>query len=187
MKQALAFLPVRPEQVLVDGCRVRELQIAQQTSLLCRPGPAMKQTPETVSGSAGLLLFRRSAGRTEFLLGHPGGSFWAKKDEGAWPIPKGLITAREKPLTAARREFAEEIGHRPRGKAVALGEVDGVAAKVRTASAVSRARPGAVVHAQGGTLKNPEGAGDVSLSAPRGSRFPGTLPLTSCCRTRAGA
>jgi predicted NUDIX family NTP pyrophosphohydrolase len=56
------------------------------------------------------------------LLGHPGGPFWSKKDAGAWTIPKGLIAAGETKLAAARREFAEETGYRPRGRAIALGE-----------------------------------------------------------------
>ena len=58
----------------------------------------------------------------EVLLGHPGGPFWRNKDLGAWSIPKGLITDGEVPLAAAKREFAEETGHRPRGKARPLGE-----------------------------------------------------------------
>jgi predicted NUDIX family NTP pyrophosphohydrolase len=61
-------------------------------------------------------------GIIEVLLGHPGGPFWSNKDEAAWTIPKGLIVAGETPLAAARREFAEETGHRPRRKAMALGE-----------------------------------------------------------------
>jgi predicted NUDIX family NTP pyrophosphohydrolase len=56
------------------------------------------------------------------LLGHPGGPFWAKKEEGVWTIPKGLINPGETPLAAARREFAEETGYRPRGMAIPLGE-----------------------------------------------------------------
>jgi predicted NUDIX family NTP pyrophosphohydrolase len=72
--------------------------------------------------SAGLLLFRRSGGEIEILLGHPGGPFWRRKDEGAWTIPKGLIAPGEKPLSAALREFAEETGHHPEGDAIALGD-----------------------------------------------------------------
>lgn len=60
--------------------------------------------------SAGLLLFRRRAGRLEILLAHPGGPFWAKKEAGAWTIPKGEIEGEEDPLQTAVREFAEEIG-----------------------------------------------------------------------------
>ena len=53
--------------------------------------------------SAGLLMFRLSNGALQVLLVHPGGPFWAKKDEGAWSIPKGELAAGEAPLTAARR------------------------------------------------------------------------------------
>jgi predicted NUDIX family NTP pyrophosphohydrolase len=70
--------------------------------------------------SAGLLLFRDASGRLEVLLVHPGGPFWAKKDAGAWSIPKGEIGDGEDALTAARREFEEETGVRPVGEALAL-------------------------------------------------------------------
>lgn len=60
--------------------------------------------------SAGILLYRRGASGVEVLLAHPGGPFWAKKDEGAWSIPKGEIGAQEDPQAAARREFFEETG-----------------------------------------------------------------------------
>jgi len=63
--------------------------------------------------SAGLLLFRDGPAGLEVLLVHPGGPFWARKDAGAWTIPKGLIEADEEPLTAARREFTEETGVSP--------------------------------------------------------------------------
>jgi predicted NUDIX family NTP pyrophosphohydrolase len=72
--------------------------------------------------SAGLLMFRRSGEILEVLLGHPGGPFWFAKDEGAWTIPKGLIGSGETALAAAKREFAEETGHRPKGKLRPLGE-----------------------------------------------------------------
>lgn len=70
--------------------------------------------------SAGLLLYRDAAGRLEVLLVHPGGPFWAKKDAGAWSIPKGEIAEGEDPLAAAKREFEEETGTRPTGEAIAL-------------------------------------------------------------------
>lgn len=60
--------------------------------------------------SAGLLIHRRIAGVFEFLLVHPGGPFWARKDEGAWSIPKGLIGDTEDELEAAKREAEEELG-----------------------------------------------------------------------------
>lgn len=70
--------------------------------------------------SAGILLFRDPAGRLEVLLVHPGGPFWAKKDAGAWTIPKGAIEEGEEPLAAARREFEEETGTRLVGEALPL-------------------------------------------------------------------
>jgi predicted NUDIX family NTP pyrophosphohydrolase len=68
--------------------------------------------PET---SAGILVFRRSGTGAEFLLAHPGGPFWAKRDQGAWSIPKGLVGESEETLAAARREFAEETGQAVEG------------------------------------------------------------------------
>lgn len=73
--------------------------------------------------SAGLLLFRYPAGtggKIEVLLAHPGGPYWARKDDGAWSIPKGEIADDEEPLAAARREFEEETGHAAEGEFVAL-------------------------------------------------------------------
>jgi predicted NUDIX family NTP pyrophosphohydrolase len=70
--------------------------------------------------SAGILMYRRRDGELQVLLGHPGGPFWAKKDAGAWSIPKGEIDEGEDPLAAAKREFAEETGLRPDGELVAL-------------------------------------------------------------------
>jgi predicted NUDIX family NTP pyrophosphohydrolase len=70
--------------------------------------------------SAGLLLFRRRASILEVLLVHPGGPFWARKDDGAWSIPKGEIERDEDVLAAARREVEEETGARPAGTFIAL-------------------------------------------------------------------
>jgi predicted NUDIX family NTP pyrophosphohydrolase len=71
--------------------------------------------------SAGLLVHRGIEGGVEFLLAHPGGPFWAQRDEGAWSIPKGLIEQGEDILAAARREFEEEIGLPVSGEFHALG------------------------------------------------------------------
>src|SRR5579863_5703463 len=73
--------------------------------------------------SAGLVMYRIRGGQLEFLLVHPGGPFWAKKDAGAWFIPKGEVNPEEDLLAAAKREFAEEIGFRPEGSFVSLGSV----------------------------------------------------------------
>jgi len=73
-----------------------------------------------VRNSAGLLPYRETASVLEVLLVHPGGPFWAKKDEGAWSIPKGEIGDGEDPLAAAMREFTEETGFIPEGDFLAL-------------------------------------------------------------------
>ena len=70
--------------------------------------------------SAGLLLYREGAEGLEVLLVRPGGPFWARKDAGAWSIPKGEFADGEDPLRAAQREFEEETGTRPEGEFVAL-------------------------------------------------------------------
>lgn len=73
--------------------------------------------------SAGILLYRDAHPR-QLLLVHPGGPLWARRDLGAWSIPKGQIEPGEDPLAAARREFAEELGSPPPdGEPVSLGEV----------------------------------------------------------------
>jgi predicted NUDIX family NTP pyrophosphohydrolase len=60
--------------------------------------------------SAGILLYRRVASGTQVFLVHPGGPYWAWKDEGSWSVPKGLVDAAEDELAGARREFEEETG-----------------------------------------------------------------------------
>ena len=60
--------------------------------------------------SAGILLFRRTRGGLEVLLGHMGGPLWSRREEAAWTVPKGEYLADEQPLAAARREFSEELG-----------------------------------------------------------------------------
>ncbi|MDH6623119.1 putative NUDIX family NTP pyrophosphohydrolase [Streptomyces sp. LBL] len=87
--------------------------------------------------SAGLLLFRRSGHGTEVLLGHMGGPFFARRDAGAWTVPKGEYDADEPAWDAARREFQEELGlPPPDGEAVPLGEVRQTNGKIVTAWAV---------------------------------------------------
>lgn len=65
--------------------------------------------------SAGLLLYRSGEGAVEVLLVHPGGPYWAKRDDGAWSLPKGEYGAHEDPLEVAIREFREELGVDPPG------------------------------------------------------------------------
>jgi predicted NUDIX family NTP pyrophosphohydrolase len=80
--------------------------------------------------SAGLLMYRRRGRTLEVLLVHPGGPFWAKKDLGAWSIPKGEIDPGEDPLAAARRELAEETGFSTEGVFQPLGPITQAGGKV---------------------------------------------------------
>jgi len=68
-------------------------------------------------------MHRRRGGAIEVLLVHFGGPFWARRDEGAWAIPKGLIEPGETPEAAARREFAEELGAKAQGPLLPLGRI----------------------------------------------------------------
>ncbi len=84
--------------------------------------------------SAGILLFRRSGvGEVEFLLVHPGGPFWKRKDQGAWTIPKGQIEHEEEARACAIRELEEELGRAPAldpGQLIELGSIKQRAGKV---------------------------------------------------------
>jgi predicted NUDIX family NTP pyrophosphohydrolase len=84
-----------------------------------------------VTESAGILLYRRVEGGVEVLIAHPGGPFWAGKDDHAWSIPKGEIGAGEEPLAAALREFEEESGcPAPDGSPRYLGTIRQRAGKI---------------------------------------------------------
>ena len=83
--------------------------------------------------SAGVLLYRVGDDAVEVLIGHPGGPFWARKDDGAWSIPKGEYEPPEGAAAAARREFTEELGLPvPAGSLIELGEVTQPRGKVVT-------------------------------------------------------
>jgi predicted NUDIX family NTP pyrophosphohydrolase len=87
--------------------------------------------------SAGVLLYRICDGVVEVLIAHPGGPFWARKDDGAWSIPKGEHTDGDDPWLAAQREFSEEIGlSLPAGPRVDLASLKQAGGKVVTAFAV---------------------------------------------------
>lgn len=73
--------------------------------------------------SAGLLMYRIKNNQLEFFLAHPGGPFWKTKDLGVWSIPKGEVEENEEIFDAAKREFEEETGIKPRGEFTELGEV----------------------------------------------------------------
>jgi predicted NUDIX family NTP pyrophosphohydrolase len=90
----------------------------------------MARRPREVS--AGLLVYRHSAAGLEVLLAHPGGPFWARKDAGAWTIPKGLAEAAadSELIATAQREFTEETGFIARGPFLPLHPVRQVSGKV---------------------------------------------------------
>ncbi|MEV6833414.1 NUDIX domain-containing protein [Streptomyces sp. NPDC051133] len=103
-------------------------------------------TVRTTKRSAGLLVFRHTDEGLQVLLGHMGGPLWAKKEAGAWTVPKGEYAPDEPAWEAARREFREELGLAPPdGEAVPLGEVAQRNGKIVTAWAVEGdLDPGAV-------------------------------------------
>ena len=87
--------------------------------------------------SAGLLLYRVTDDAIEVLIGHPGGPFWARKDEGAWSIPKGEYVEGEDPWAAAQREFEEELGKAaPAGPRIDFAPLKQPSGKIITAFAV---------------------------------------------------
>ena len=86
--------------------------------------------------SAGLLLYRKDGDSVEVFLVHPGGPFWAKKDEGAWSIPKGEFVDGEEALEAAKREFQEETGFAVKGRFEALEPVKQASGKIVYAWAI---------------------------------------------------
>ncbi len=111
--------------------------------------------------SAALLLFRRRGGELEVLLAHPGGPLWAKRDAGAWSVPKGEIEPGEEPLAVARREFEEETGQRaPDGEVVSLGEVRQKSGKLVTAWAAEGDLDPSTAKSNTFPLEWPPGSGD---------------------------
>lgn len=112
--------------------------------------------------SAGILLFRRTDHGPEVLLGHMGGPFFARRDAGAWTVPKGEYEDGEPPWDAARREFREELGlPPPEGEAVWLGEVRQAGGKAVTAWAVEADLDPATVEPGTFTMEWPPRSGRV--------------------------
>ncbi len=109
--------------------------------------------------SAGLLLYRWSSGPLEVLLVHPGGPFWARKDLGAWSIPKGMIEEGEDALAAARREFSEETGAVATGPFEALQSVKMRGGKVIQAWAVEGEFDVTTLHSTEFTIEWPPRSG----------------------------
>ncbi|TFV57363.1 NUDIX domain-containing protein [Mycobacterium sp. PS03-16] len=112
--------------------------------------------------SAGVLLYRVVDGIVEVLLAHPGGPFWARRDDGAWSIPKGEYAEDEDPWAAACREFTEELGvAAPTGEAVRLDPVRQAGGKVVTAFAVPGDLDPQTAVSNTFTLEWPRGSGRV--------------------------
>jgi predicted NUDIX family NTP pyrophosphohydrolase len=115
-----------------------------------------------VKRSAGLLLYRHTDHGIEVLLGHMGGPFFARRDAGAWTVPKGEYDPDEAAWDAARREFQEELGLAPPdGQAVPLGEVRQTNGKIVTAWAVEADLDVATVVPGSFTMEWPRGSGRI--------------------------
>ena len=120
--------------------------------------------------SAGMLLFRRTAGKLEIFLAHPGGPFWTRQEEGTWTIPKGVIEEGEDPLDAAQREFREETGIQPQPPFLPLGSI--------------RQKAGKTVHAwawEGDADAARITSNDMRTEWPRGSGRWLTFPEVDRC------
>jgi predicted NUDIX family NTP pyrophosphohydrolase len=140
--------------------------------------------------SAGLLLYRTSDDGIEVLLGHPGGPFWARRDDGVWTIPKGEYAEDEDPWAAAQREFREELGlSAPSGPRLDMAPVKQPGGKIITAYAVCGDLD--VTRSKSNTfeLEWPKGSGKVkvfpeldrvgwfAIEAARAKLLKGQLPL----------
>lgn len=111
--------------------------------------------------SAGILCYRYRAQTLEVFLVHPGGPFWAKRDDAAWSIPKGLIEGGEEPLAAARREFFEETGFEASGECFALGQLKQHSGKIVHAWALQMDLDAGQVKSNTFSLEWPKGSGKV--------------------------
>ena len=109
--------------------------------------------------SAGILLFRRPAGALELLLVHPGGPYWARKDAGAWSIPKGEHGDGEDAVDCARREFQEETGIVPHPPFLPLGSIRQKAGKTVHAWAWEGDADAEAVHSNTMRTEWPRGSG----------------------------
>lgn len=112
--------------------------------------------------SAGFLMYRRREGELQVLLAHPGGPFWAHRDEGAWSIPKGELEAGEEPLAAARREFEEETGVVPEGPFLQLPSVEQKNRKLVHAWAFEGDCDPAAIRSNTFTMEFPRGSGKMA-------------------------
>jgi len=110
--------------------------------------------------SAGVLLYRARDGVIEVLIAHPGGPFWARKDDGVWSIPKGEYTDGEDPWTVAQREFSEELGLAvPAGPRIDLGALQQPSGKMVTVFAVQGDLDATDTHSNTFEVEWPKGSG----------------------------
>lgn len=148
--------------------------------------------------SAGLLMFRRLAGRPlEVLLAHPGGPYWARRDLGAWTIPKGEYTD-EDPLTAARREFQEETGFEPAGPFIELTTIEQKSGKLVSAWACEADWDPGFLRSNTFEMEWPKGSGQMqafpeieraewfAIDRAREQILPAQQPLLDRLRERLG-
>ncbi len=124
--------------------------------------------------SAGILCYRYQGQVLEVFLAHPGGPFWAKRDLGAWSIPKGLLETDEDPLTAAKREFNEETGFSAEGEFVELGQLKQHSGKIVHAWAVQMDFDASQLTSNMFSLEWPKGSGRLREypEVDRGEWFP---------------
>ena len=111
--------------------------------------------------SAGLLLYHKVGKELEVFLVHPGGPFWAKKDDGAWSIPKGEFSEGEDALEAAKREFREETGFKIEGSFKALDPVRQPSGKVVYAWSVEGDVDAAAMRSNRFSMEWPRGSGKI--------------------------
>ena len=111
--------------------------------------------------SAGLLMYRVIHGSVEVFLVHPGGPFWAKKDEGSWSIPKGEFSGDENPLEAAKREVEEETGYVIEGEFKPLDPVRQPSGKIVYAWAVRSDVDAAAIESNAFSVEWPPKSGKV--------------------------
>lgn len=111
--------------------------------------------------SSGILLYKFNNEKLEVMLVHPGGPFWARKDKGAWSIPKGLLEENENPLEAAKREFKEETGFDIDGEFISLGELQQPSKKIVHAWAIEMDLDATRIRSNTFTLEWPKNSGKI--------------------------
>jgi predicted NUDIX family NTP pyrophosphohydrolase len=111
--------------------------------------------------SAGILLYRFKNEKLEVMLVHPGGPYWAKKDNAAWSIPKGLFEENENPLEAAKREFKEETGLEVQGEFIELGKLKQPSRKIVQVWALDKDLDESKIRSNTFTLEWPKNSGII--------------------------